>query len=1278
MVKARFSPDGRLIAAAGGNSVRLWDAATGRLVREVSAGEEGRVFSVAFSATDNRLLAVGYGGAADLSHVSLLDIDLGAEQARLPGANDLPGLQGDADSSAVSALAFSPDGKYLVAGFGSKRQYRGGNFPAPLKVWEVATRRPIGRLNGHANFCVSLDFSPDGRLLASGSRDGTAILWSTAAWKKVQRLENPDRDTIMGQSGRRGAVEDVAFSPDGKTLALASFEGTVQLWDVATGKLLKTLKGHSSGVGAVAFSPDGRTLASGSHDQTVRVWNVETRRELLQLDPGSIDFGQVRTLAFSPDGRQLLAGGSRAAFWSAAPSVWNDSDRAAEKLRMLLYSNADFPSRIRMLSENLRLHEALAKLDRNEVEGGARRVEGKVPRPSGDPHPPTDHHASRDWRVQAALAATEANWHASRTEWPEAVAAFDRLVAADPSGPEGWLRTPGLLRLATALLQENRPAIAATLLQGGANRRALDGLSPAIDEVGPGLANSAEGERFVNHAATDELLYPLRLAVNERIVKEPRNPALFELRAELAGQWSDAKAQVADYTAAIEALARQKPEAAAADLKRLFGRRGNAHLALRQWQQAIDDFARVVTETTRDESLLSNQALAMAEVMLRSVSSDPAAFDREQKRLLVTKVADPWQKLAAAYRFQGDQRAIDRLVERHPNLAGPVGDLFTQGKDEGKDWRRAIAFYSKGIAAKTTDVDLLSKRARAHEALKTWDAAAADWSRAATGNPDGARLLAEFARRLAAGGQVPLAKGQYEKSRALYEGSLAVEPENVLLARELARLLFDEDENENATRWTVVKPTAMKSKGGATLTLQDDGSILAGGANPASDQYTVAFIVPARMEVRSIRLEALTHESLPGYGPGRGSRGSVPGLFELRRWDLTVKRPDSADSPRPLSFRAAAANHSMNNEPLGLHGEWNISWDAGRNHTSAWTLSDPITLEAGTELRSEMRFNPLGDWSDQNLGRFRLSLSSDRAAFDGEQKRFAAMQVADPWARLAAAYRLAGDQQAFDNLLKRHPVAPVDMGDLYAADGDWDRATAEYGKAITDQPADFALLTKLAAAFEAAGRTRELVPYMARASAADPEDTLLSLKVAALQAWFGQDKELAATRERILAFAKGTNDMGTADRAAKACSILPSTDKAEREAALALGRKAVQLGPGNKWVLLALGMAEYRSGHFPEADVALLNGSSEVPYWTVTFPLYRAMSLYRQGKKDEARKLAIASAAKMKPLPRDENNPLAGGHNENDLIVWLAYKEAQAMIKFDSPSSATAAAPDGK
>jgi hypothetical protein len=102
-----------------------------------------------------------------------------------------------------------------------------------------------------------------------------------------------------------------------------------------------------------------------------------------------------------------------------------------------------------------------------------------------------------------------------------------------------------------------------------------------------------------------------------------------------------------------------------------------------------------------------------------------------------------------------------------------------------------------------------------------------------------------------------------------------------------------------------------------------------------------------------------------------------------------------------------------------------------------------------------------------------------------------------------------------------------------------------------------------------ASRTREAVPLLVTASAANPKDTLLSLKVATLQGWSGQDREFAA----------------------KACSILPSPDKAELEAALALARTAVKVGKGTEWwdrYVLALGMAKYRGGNYAAADEALL------------------------------------------------------------------------------------------
>jgi tetratricopeptide (TPR) repeat protein len=224
----------------------------------------------------------------------------------------------------------------------------------------------------------------------------------------------------------------------------------------------------------------------------------------------------------------------------------------------------------------------------------------------------------------------------------------------------------------------------------------------------------------------------------------------------------------------------------------------------------------------------------------------------------------------------------------------------------------------------------------------------------------------------------------------------------------------------------------------------------------------------------------------------------------------------------------------------------------------------------------------------------------------------------------------------------------------------------------------------LAESYVATGRTSEALSLWEKCSSARPKDTLLILKVAALQAWNCKDKDFAATRRRTLALAEGTNDVSLAERAAKASSILPSSERAELEAALALGRKAVELGKVaggdlQPWNLLALGMAAYRAGDDSACDEPLLAAEDGKNNRHVrgTSAFYRAMSLHRRGKLDEARKLATEAAATMRPLPADGQYPLAGGASHDDLILWLAYKEAKAMIGLADPPAAPAQ-PAGK
>jgi eukaryotic-like serine/threonine-protein kinase len=232
-----------------------------------------------------------------------------------------------------------------------------------------------------------------------------------------------------------------------------------------------------------------------------------------------------------------------------------------------------------------------------------------------------------------------------------------------------------------------------------------------------------------------------------------------------------------------------------------------------------------------------------------------------------------------------------------------------------------------------------------------------------------------------------------------------------------------------------------------------------------------------------------------------------------------------------------------------------------------------------------------------------------------------------------------------------------------------------------EHPVTRVMMNTLADSYSGAGRYTEATALLEESCRLLPKDTDSSLTLAVWQTWFGQDTDYEATRYRLVQQADGTDDPFTAERAAKVACLRPTTNAALLGAALVLAQRCVELGKSknSEWLpcdQLTLGLAEYRNGQYAAAEQTLFtaeqtagdlhDASVDIQHEIQgTARLFRAMSLFRRDKPEEARKLFSQAEAEMPPSPKDESKPHVDGKSvDRDLLVmWLAYKEAKALIE---------------
>ncbi len=304
-----FSANGKKLITHQVYRTQIWNLPTMELEMELPVVGSRGAGSVL--SRDRSLAALAsYGGAIDLYGLSVTNGSLASLKKYVLRQH----------TRLVTALSISSDNKLLVSGSRDKS----------VVLWDVANRRPRHELNGHTDTVSDVAISSNGLHVASAATSDSVRIWSVESGKQVKQFAQKQ-------------VVCLAFSPDGQRLVCGLDDGRMVLWNVESGVAEKTLSGHTDGIRDIAFSADGRLLGTGSDDASARIWDIGAGTSLRQFTEHS---AAVVTTQFSADGKQFVSGDEMAqvTLWNVETGENIKSSVKAASLGMLTFS-MDFRKR---------------------------------------------------------------------------------------------------------------------------------------------------------------------------------------------------------------------------------------------------------------------------------------------------------------------------------------------------------------------------------------------------------------------------------------------------------------------------------------------------------------------------------------------------------------------------------------------------------------------------------------------------------------------------------------------------------------------------------------------------------------------------------------------------------------------------------------------------------------------------------------------------------------------------------------------------------------------